>query len=136
MGFLERLNEITKPKILEAQFDFGAGPETVYFRALSAANRQRIIQDRLIPTKVKDKDGNEVETWNLDFMKDGTTVNAELLEACLCDENGKTLVKKDAILTQWDGGLVQRLGLLCLNTIQEDFAKSAGVTEDPSKGQS
>lgn len=141
MGFLDRLNEITKPKLITIEFDFGDGPETVHVRALSAADRQRIIQDRLMETKIttKDSNGQEVQSssWQLDFLKEGTTVNAELLATCLVNPDGKRVATKEAI-EGWDSVLVQRLGQAVLVAVQKELLGGSGEGdgEDPSKGQS
>ncbi len=73
MAFLDRLNEITKPKTFEATYDFGKGDgdETLTFKALSYNDRKRIIFDRM-DVIGKDKDGvycRRGETWVVDHVK-------------------------------------------------------------------
>jgi hypothetical protein len=137
MGFLDKLNEIGKPKTFEAQFDFGKGDgeETLTFRALTYNERKRIIADRMEKIGV-DKDGND--KWGMQVQKIGFDFNAEVLSASWIRPDGKSLVTKEALMT-WDGDLVDKLGELCRESIglfKEAEKDKAEGDENPSKPQS
>lgn len=121
MSFLNKLNEITRPKITEAEFDFGDGPEKIHFRGLSYDQRQGIFVKRL------DKDGK------LDIAGSALHMNAELLAATLVDETGKPIAKTDAIL-QWDSTLVDKLADLAGKTLK--LIEKKDEAENPSTPQS
>ena len=133
MGFLDKLNEISKPKTFEAKFDFGDGEESVTFRALTYNERKRIIADRMVKIGT-DKDGND--KWGMEVQKIGFDFNAEVLSASWIRPDGKAVATKDALM-QWDGDLVDKLGELCRETIglfKDAEAKEEGA--NPSNPQS
>ena len=137
MGFLSRLNEVSKPKTFTALFDFGQGDgeETLTFRALSYNDRKRIIADRMVKMGTTDKNGNE--KWGLEIPKVGLEFNADLLSATWINpENGKAIATRDALM-QWDSDLVDALSKLAQETI--GLFKNVEKKEDdenPSKPQS
>lgn len=130
MSFLDKLNDISKPKTFEAKFDFGDGPETVTFRALSYNDRKRIISDRMVKIGV-DKDGND--KWGIEIQKVGFEFSADLLSASWVRPNGKPVAPLNELM-QWDSKLLDDLSALCRETI--GLFKADEKAENPSTPQS
>ncbi len=117
--FLNRLNEITRPKVHRVDMDlgYGDGIEPIYFRSLSFDDRQRIFAAR------SSDDGS------VDMRGAGLHVMAELVSSTLCNEDGSLVVTLEAAL-KWDNVLIDRLGVEAMKAIIPD------AKEDPSQGQS
>jgi hypothetical protein len=118
MGFLQRLSQITKPRVFEKQFDFGQGDgeETIYFRALTYNERANIIGKRM-------DDQNNIKVDPQFF--------AELVSTSLCKEDGAPVVNVASIQKWSPPDLVDRLGLLAMDVIVESQQE---VKPDPPKG--
>ena len=136
MSFFDRLKEITKPKVFEAQFDFGLGDgeETIKFQTLSYTQRKKILVDRM-EVVGKDKDGNDQTGIKPSSMFE---MNAEMLAASFIGPDGKPVATKDALMNQWDSNLVDKLADLCRKTIGlfGDGEKEKADPENPSNPQS
>lgn len=121
MAFLENIKRITQPKIVEAEFDFGEGKETVRFKSLTYNQRQDIFVKRL------DKEGK------LDISGSALHMNAELIAATLVDADGKTVATSEAV-RQWDSQLVDKLADLAGRTL--GLIEKKVDEENPSNPQS
>lgn len=135
MSFLDKLNEISKPKTFEAKFDFGRGDgeETLTFRSLTYNDRKRIISDRMKKVGV-DKDGND--KWGIEIQKEGLEFSADLLAVSWVRPDGKAVATRDALM-QWDSELLDKLSELCREAIgffKVDEKKAED--ENPLKPQS
>lgn len=136
MSFLDRINEITKPKTFTVKFDFGAGDgeEDVTFRRLSQNERQKIMQDRfeIIGKNEKGQDVIGIPPKCL------AVVNAEILAASFIrsSDDPKPVATKSDFLEKWDSDLVDRLAQLCMNTVMLNDKRNEDDDEDPSKGES
>jgi len=119
--FLNRLNEITKPKVHECKIDlgFGDGEETIYFRGLTFQERQDIFGAR-----AKD-DGT------LDVRDKGRYLGAELVSAALCKADGKQVATVEAVRS-WDAALLDRLASKAMEVLN---AAAQGSGSDPSTSQ-
>jgi hypothetical protein len=124
MSLLKRLNEITKPKVHEAQADlgFGDGEEKIFFRSLSFEERQKIFGARANAEGV------------LDTREKGLFLVAEFIAASLCDENGKNVVTLENV-KRWDSDFIDKLGQIGMDTLNK-AAEEAKQKSDPSAGQS
>lgn len=123
MSFIDKLNQITKPKIHEAEYDFGVGdgPETVHFRGLSYTERQELFVKRL------------TEDGKVDFRNAGLYMNAELVAATLCTKTGKPVATLDAVKA-WDPALVDGLADAAVKALE--LNKKKDDAENPSSAQS
>jgi len=119
--FLQRLNEITRPKVIEATVDLGLGdgPETLYFRKLAYEDRQIIFAART------NADGS------MDVREKGLMLAAEFVAKTLCDANGKAVANTDAV-RQWDSDIVEKLAAEAMRVLMPG-KEDASV---PSTGQS
>ena len=119
--FLQRMKEITKPKVHRVEIDlgFGDGIEPLYFRELTFEERQRIFGAR-----AKD-DGN------LDLRDKGLYLGAELVSASMCKVDGSTIATVDAV-KKWDSKFLDMIAGEAMKIVgaQPEGAK------DPSTGQS
>ncbi len=117
--FLNRLNEITRPKVhtVETDLGFGDGIEKIYFRSLTFAERQKIFGARAN------------ENGMIDMRDKGLHLLAELVATSLCHENGTRVVTYEAAL-EWDGALIDKLAGEAMKAI------SPSDQNDPSPGQS
>lgn len=120
MSFLNRLNEVTKPKLHTARIDlgFGDGEETLYFRSLSYEERQKIFGAR------------SKDDGTLDVRDKGLFLAAELIAASLCHEDGSNVVTIEAA-RKWDSELLDRLSAEAMKILTPKATE-----ENPSSGKS
>lgn len=121
MGFLNRLNEVTKPKVKKVEdidLGFGDGPETLYFRSLAYEERQKIFGAR------------SKDDGTLDVRDKGLFLAAELIAASLCNEDGGNIVTVEAA-RKWDSDLLDRLSAEALKVVTPKAS-----AENPSSGKS
>lgn len=131
MSFLDKLNEISRPKLKEGKFDFGDGEESIWFKPLTLAERQRIFNDRMV---VVGKDESGKDLLGIDAVKQNADINADLLSACWVRPDGKPVASKDAFKTQWDAELLDKIATICMEVL--GLAKKKDETPDPSTAQS
>lgn len=117
--FLNRLNEITRPKVhtVDVDLGFGDGIEKIHFRSLAFAERQKIFGARA------------KEDGTIDMRDKGLHLMAELVAAMLCHEDGTRVVKLESAL-EWDGDLIDKLAAEAMKVI------NPSDQQDPSPGQS
>lgn len=117
MAFLDRLDEITRPKIHEHLFDFGLGDgeETIYFRGLSFEQRQKLIVARGTGSDGK-----------MDVRGAALMLNAEIVAATFCKKDGKAVATTEAV-QKWEPSLVDRLSVAAIEAL--DIGKK---DENPS----